>query len=420
MITLTSLKRQRYTHLYILFIFFLTIIHDIHAQSDWTLQNSGTEKSFFAVTWTGGVFIAAGEGVIAYSQDAKNWNHVNVESITGDTAITFREIIPPVEGKDIIALGYKHVLTSPDGITWTDHSQPSSAYIVEVIWGGNKFIGAGDVLFTSTDGINWTEIELPQDSISFIRDIAWSGSLFVGVADYCYIFTSPDGNNWNIYFGNRVPELATVTWTGSKFYAFEQAPGWGIASSTDGVTWSAPIPLPDKNLKNNSINSSTKKRDGPYGKICWTGKELIYLCLKIYTSPDGITWTTQNSIGPGAKCDITWNDSIFVAVGEKGKIMTSPRDNVGISQKINTVNNSRNISLRVTARRLYASIPPLLKNRNISVSIYDISGKKIFKQSSFAADSRIKCSIENLAFGRYTFVVTGGGMQFMKTFCIMH
>ena len=214
MITFTSLKRQKYTQMYILLFFFLTIIPDIHAQSEWTLQNSGTEKSFYAVTCTGGLFVAAGEGVIAYSQDAKNWNHVTVESITGDTATTFKEIIPPVEGKDIIALGYKHVLTSPDGITWTDHPLPQQTSIWTVIWDGNKFIGAGDVIFTSTDGINWTEIDLPQDSISFIRDMAWSGSLFVGVADYCYIFTSLDGNNWNIYFGNRVPELATVTWTG--------------------------------------------------------------------------------------------------------------------------------------------------------------------------------------------------------------
>lgn len=425
MFTFTSLKNSKCVVIfYLLLILFLTS-SKVHAQSEWTQMNSGVTKNLCAVTWTGKKFIAVGDGVILSSSDGKLWNKVN----TGlDTLNCLHNILSFDEGNNIIAVGYKQVLTSPDGITWTNQTNATSdsLFFSDILWTGNKFVSGGlDGIYTSRDGIKWSLCETPENYKSpYVRGIAWSGDLFIVVDDH-YVCTSTDGENWEVC--DEPWYVNTITWTGSKFIAvtlYDQ-----VMSTTDGKTWSEPIKLPDTYIRYSSFNKKT--RSASKGKIRWTGKELIYVgnayvdtpnVYKCYicTSPDGEIWTVQYNNRSEALYDITWNDSIFVAVGFNGTILTSLRDNVGISQKSIAGNNSRNISLRVTGSSLYASIPSVLKSKNVSVAMYNISGKKMFKQSFFVADSRIECSIANLASGRYTFVVTGGDMQFMKTFCVIY
>lgn len=258
----------------------------------------------------------------------------------------------------------------------------------------------------------------------YVRGIAWSGNLFIVVDDH-YVCTSSDGENWEVF--DEPWYVNTITWTVNKFLAvtlYDQ-----VMSTTDGKTWSEPIKLPDTYIRYSYFNKKT--RSASKGKIRWTGKELIYVgnayvntpnvynCY-VCTSTDGISWICQSNNIKGSLNDIVWNDSIFVAVGDSGTIITSPRDNVGISQKSIAVNNSYRISIRVIGSRLYVCTPNLLKGKNISVTIYNISGKKILKKSLFMIDNHIEYNISNFASGRYTFVVTGGCLKFMKTFYIIH
>lgn len=44
---------------------------------------------------------------------------------------------------------------------------------------------------------------------------------------------------------------------------------------------------------------------------------------RIFTSPNGITWTQRASLGTNIN-DLTWSGSLYVAVGDSGLIVTSP------------------------------------------------------------------------------------------------
>ena len=44
----------------------------------------------------------------------------------------------------------------------------------------------------------------------------------------------------------------------------------------------------------------------------------------ILTSPDGVTWTTRESISDTSLYGVTYGNSTFVAVGSGGTILTSP------------------------------------------------------------------------------------------------
>jgi hypothetical protein len=49
----------------------------------------------------------------------------------------------------------------------------------------------------------------------------------------------------------------------------------------------------------------------------------------VLTSPDGVTWTPQNSGMTGRLLAVTWNGGQFVAVGDSGTILTSPMGSPG-------------------------------------------------------------------------------------------
>ena len=152
--------------------------------------------------------------------------------------------------------------------------------------------------------------------------------------------------------------------------------------------------------------------------IIWTGNLLVCVnCERIFTSTDAITWNIEkDSVRLNGLC---FSEDKFVAVGENGIIYTSPRD-VNIVKEPNSIKSDNTIALRLHGNTINALLPSLLNGNTIGVEIYSTSGKQLFKQNSFVTDRQIKCDISNLASGRYTFVVTGGGMRLMNVFCVMH
>ena len=393
----------------------------IHAQTEWTIEKSGTEGDLHCVVWTGENFVIGG-AVILISPDGKNW-----ELVDPGVKIGFLNLIKPGKDKDIFGIGSTGVFSSPKGLIWTEQTNSSFKKLWVSIWNGNLFIGGGyQTVMTSPDGINWTE-KVSGAEAGFARDIAWSENLIVAVGGYGCLHTSPDGKEWETHSGLS---LATVTWAKDKFVALMSTSLGDFVVSTDGITWEKPTQCSDEiiTIKSNpATNNHSLKRDGPDGKIRWTGNEIIYVGsirfgkgTYICTSPDGSTWTTRYDSTGFDLIDIAWNDEVFVAVGRQGTILTSPRDNTEASPIAIAEISSHNIILQATGVRLHAVIPSLLKNRDVSVSIYNISGKNVFNQKLVATNNRIECNIANLPSGRYNFVVNSGSLQFMKSFYVIN
>jgi len=164
-----------------------------------------------------------------------------------------------------VAVGYDTIQTSRDGVTWSDDkvSLPGKVSgLSGVTWGGSQFVAVGSVMgqkgdristralvLTSPDGMTWTERSAPG---SGLEDVAWSGERFVAVGES--ILTSEDGSAWIEQRATVEPfHLADVAWGGTQFAAVGIVPDAGgitglFMTSPDGVTWTR-SPAPSRRIE---------------------------------------------------------------------------------------------------------------------------------------------------------------------------
>ena len=140
-----------------------------------------------------------------------------------------------------------YIITSPDGITWTERANPKNLTLHGITWNGTIFCAVGDddgadaYIITSPDGITWTE-RVNAQKLN-LGSIAWNGTVFcaVGVSDAvdAYIITSPDGITWTERSNPLKYDFNGVTWNGVVFCAVGVSKGSeaAIQTSTDGITW---------------------------------------------------------------------------------------------------------------------------------------------------------------------------------------
>jgi hypothetical protein len=105
--------------------------------------------------------------------------------------------------------------------------------------------------------------------------------------------------------------LESVIWSGTQFVAVGLVGFNGIIfTSPDGVTWT----------------SQTASNASSLFGVTWSGTQFVAVGDggTILTSPDGVTWTKQTSGTGNRLSGITWSGTQFVAVGDGGAILTSP------------------------------------------------------------------------------------------------
>ena len=213
----------------------------------------------------------------------------------------------------VVVSGTSIAYTSPDGITWTQRTLPSSSQWNSIAWNGTVFCAisstSGTVAATSPDGITWTARTLPTSQVW--NSIAWNGTLFavVGGSASTVAATSPDGITWTnrtITSGN----WSLVIWNGTVFLAIGS--GTTAATSPDGITWTTRTLI-------YSLPSTPLLAASSSLFVLMTSGTSTY-----QTSPDGITWTQRSlAISNGAPGDINGITSLnynatlglFIAAG---------------------------------------------------------------------------------------------------------
>lgn len=206
-----------------------------------------------------------------------------------------------------IAVGANgELITSPDGVTWTDQTSGVATGINGV--GGNSsilvYVGAGGVIRTSTDAVTWTS--RTSGVATDLQDVFWcpGPSLFVAVGASGVILTSPDGITWTSRTSGLAVTIFVVAANASIIVA--GASGGAIVTSPDGITWT----------------SRTSGTANGIGGAAWSPKRSLFAMGAangtIITSPDGITWTTQTSGTTDLFRGLTWADHHFLAVGNPG------------------------------------------------------------------------------------------------------
>ena len=149
-------------------------------------------------------------------------------------------------GTDVAA--YDHfpplIVTSPDGVTWTQRDAPGSRSLEDVVWSGDRFVAVGySGILTSSDGVKWSQQRIPVDGS--LEGVTWGGDQFVAVGtigglalNSGLILTSPDGIAWK---QRRSPargllpldlthHLRDVAWSGSRFAIVGEVRSYGIVA----------------------------------------------------------------------------------------------------------------------------------------------------------------------------------------------
>ncbi len=192
------------------------------------------------------------------------------------------------------AAGFE-VLSSPDGITWTNRTLPSGNLVTCFAESASIIVacdGLAAFFHTSPDGITWTARANPATNPAMVA-IAWSGSIFVATNTIGEKITSPDGITWT----NRGDPNAVASapgrgliWNGSVFISSGGVGSGTRETSPDGVTWTLQAPTLD--LDGLSANISEMVIDG--STIYGVGEARTHL----YKSEDsGATWDVQRLQG---------------------------------------------------------------------------------------------------------------------------
>ena len=277
----------------------------------WTQQNSGVSSSLNGITYGNGMFVISGDnGTILTSTDGITWTSRYNDTTKPFQGITFSKLLGL-----FITIYNNECLTSVDGITWISKNITSSSSIVfySIDCSEKLIIAVGNrgAIFTSTDTVNWTQID-------------------VGITYYLY----------NIYYSNKYTQFLIAGSNGTILSSYDGVE-WGFLSSGGGenyysITFSEYLKLFVAVGTNGSIITSQNGKD-------WTRRtsgvstvlqNVIYSeTLKkfyivgnngiILTSVDGMSWTSISSgITNNLRC-IIYNENLFVIVGEGGTILTS-------------------------------------------------------------------------------------------------
>lgn len=207
--------------------------------------------SFLTSVYAFNRLFAAGTAPIQYSTDAGDtWTiplgltggRINELAYSADTT-------PPV----LVAVGeLGTLLTSPDGDIWTQLFVDGSLQSIEdlavnyttVVWGGptggRLFVGGSDLggrVFTSADGIAWTETA--TGSQGQMTQICWNDSLalFCAVGLNGYMATSVDGTTWIERRSPVLTDLQGVASLEDLGFVAVMTESAGLVHSADGVNW---------------------------------------------------------------------------------------------------------------------------------------------------------------------------------------
>lgn len=256
------------------------------------------------------MFVAVGnKGLIYTSLD----NGATWERAVSGTGFDLHGVCVATIGttSTIIVVG-KHgtILTSSDGITWTDRTSGTNKNLYGVTGYTDNVVtvGAGGCIYSSTDVATWTA--RTSGVTTNLRSVCcYTTPLFVAVGDAGVILTSADMSTWSAMTSGVSTALKGVFY-GSALYVAVGNSGV-ILTSADGTTWSAGTSGITGTIYSGAYAEAT------YFAVAAGGKLL--------TSADGTVWTavTNDAVDDLTCIAYSTADDAWVMAGELSELHTS-------------------------------------------------------------------------------------------------
>jgi len=276
-------------------------------------------NTLVAIAYGNGAFVAVGEfGSIVTSQDGVTWTNRISGTSYNLNGVTYGN-------GTFVAVG-GGILTAPDGVTWTERISGSLYDLNGATFGNGTFVAVGYgssrpsgfhlSILTSPDGVSWTSRTPLTIPSYYLYGVTYGNGTFVTVGGNGTILTSPDGVIWT----ERTPSwpspsfsVSGVTYGNGTFVAVWngtiETPGGTILTSPDGVTWTLRSSGTSNELNGVTYGNGTFVAVGGNGTIL--------------TSPDGVIWTERTPWTSKTLHGVTYAYGTFVAVGENGTILQS-------------------------------------------------------------------------------------------------
>lgn len=189
---------------------------------------------------TEGATLVGADGVIRTSSDGIVWE----ESPSGTTA-TLHALARG--GTGWVAAGDGVALHSLDRRAWTPGTLPAGASIHDVCWAMGRYVAVGErnligALFTSLDGLTWTETTPSGQTRGRVTSVATDGTRFLAVGTdngffpkHNDLFTSTDGLNWSVATTPENLPWHLITHSSAGWLALTN--GYQVRRSADGLVW---------------------------------------------------------------------------------------------------------------------------------------------------------------------------------------
>jgi hypothetical protein len=151
----------------------------------WVNRDIGADHDLVAITWAGTQFVAGGFGSSAYtSPNGDSWTQrtsseeedVTIISMAWTGAKVVAMTSPRISFEDEETLLPGRVMTSADGINWTDHNTPNaSTYLPGLVWGRRQLVMVGEAtgaILTSPVAVPHISYGTPQSYTAGVSIVA--------------------------------------------------------------------------------------------------------------------------------------------------------------------------------------------------------------------------------------------------------
>ena len=204
---------------------------------DWECQTVEGVGELRDVAYTPRLYVAAGDGILT-STDGRTW--VRRVAPAGDP-LDYYAGVAYGNGRFVAVGNTRDVLTSPDGLTWTRHSNREISALAGLAFGNGQFVAFGPGLpefFTSEDGVKWEKHPLPAGYS--LWNVAYGAGAFVFIAHDGRSNLLLTTRNFRTFTEARpvsqeFEALDAVTYADGRFVAVGDRSG--MAVSADGVDW---------------------------------------------------------------------------------------------------------------------------------------------------------------------------------------
>ncbi len=287
----------------------------LHTSSDlelWLPRQSGTTKALRGVAFLGERMVVTGEaGTVLYA-DAPG--DIRAGTLVDGATADWLEAVAASATLAVAVGDNGAIYTTADGISWKRQSSGTNAWLSGVASGPDGFVAVGEAgcILTSENGTNW--VRRGSTRTNDLHRVRYAGGAFTAVGDAGLVLVSPDGASWS-----RV----TTGATGALHDSAREDTKRLIAGDTEvrlsltgGLSWSDEL----------------ARADGPPSWTYYTALSVSNHFLIAGRSgmmaeagPAGLAyaWAARSTLLRNWLWDAVWVPNLFVAVGDRGTILSS-------------------------------------------------------------------------------------------------